>query len=223
MDTDLDHVIAAAIQVLDTQRTDSLHLVEHQRLVSEAGAHQATVDALRFAGVRALASSIEARDPYTAGHGALVGAYAVGLGTAIGLAQPELERLRLGGLLHDIGKIGMPDAVLFKAGRLTADEITVMRTHPDVGMRILDGLHLPFDVLPIVRSHHERWDGAGYPDGTAGEATHHLARLVHVVDVFEALTARRIYREPMPAADIVAFFQNGRGTDFDPVLVDPFL
>jgi putative nucleotidyltransferase with HDIG domain len=142
---------------------------------------------------------------------------------ALGLAAPELERLRLGGLLHDIGKIGMPDAVLFKAGRLTADEITVMRTHPDVGMRILDGLHLPFDVLPIVRSHHERWDGAGYPDRTVGAETHHLARLVHVVDVYEALTARRIYREPMPTADIVEFFQHGRGTDFDPDLVEPFL
>jgi len=190
--------------------------------VSEAGAHQATVDALRFAGVRALASSIEARDPYTAGHGALVGAYAVGLGTAIGLAPPDLERLRLGGLLHDIGKIGMPDAVLFKAGRLTAEEIAVMRTHPDVGTRILDGLHLPCDVLPIVRSHHERWDGTGYPDRTSGLDTHHLARLVHLVDVYEALTARRIYREPMPTADIVAFFQAGSSTDFDPALGDPF-
>lgn len=217
VDADFEEVLAAATRLVYTLRVEGLKHAE------QVDARDNELAVLKLTGLQALASCIEARDPYTAGHGALVGAFAAALGEAVGFFPEDLECLRLGGQLHDIGKIGLPDAVLFKPGRLSAEELAVVRCHPEMGVRILERLHLPFNVLPIVRSHHERWDGGGYPNHTAGTATHEFARIVHVVDVFEALTSKRIYRDPMPPQQVVEFFINGRGTDFDPSLVEPFL
>jgi putative nucleotidyltransferase with HDIG domain len=181
------------------------------------------LDAALMETVRALANTIEAKDRYTAGHSELVSLFAVELARKVGLTRDDFACLRLGGTLHDVGKIAVPDSVLLKPGKLTDEEYDQVKSHPVVGYRILKDIAFPYDVLPIVRSHHERWDGRGYPDRTAKEDTPLLARITHVVDVFEAITARRVYRKPMPLDRVIQIFEKGKGTDFDPELVEPFL
>ncbi|MCP4502728.1 MAG: HD domain-containing protein [Deltaproteobacteria bacterium] len=173
--------------------------------------------------VRTLAFTIEAKDAYTAGHSELVSQFAVALAQKIGLGKDEQQCLRLAGVLHDVGKIGVPDAVLLKPGRLTPAEFDQVKQHPEIGARILRDIQFPHDILPIVRLHHERWDGNGYPDGLKEDETPLLARLTHIVDVYEAITARRVYRNPMPLERVMEVYSKGKGSDFDPHLTDPFL
>ncbi len=213
--------------IADSRREDDAlreHLVhENVRLMASSAEQELIAERALVEAVRALAATVEAKDRYTAGHSELVSRFAVALGQRIGLGAEDCAVLRLGGVLHDVGKIGVPDAVLSKPGRLTTEEYASMKTHAAIGARIVQGLQVPHGVLEIVRSHHERWDGAGYPDGTAGDDTPFLARLVHVVDVYEAVTARRVYRDPMSHDAVLALFEKGAGTDFDPALVEPFL
>ena len=146
----------------------------------------------------ALARSIEAKDPYTEGHCERLSTYAAALGEHMGQATDQVLALRRAGTLHDIGKVAVPDAILLKAGPLTPDEHAVMRKHPVVGERICQGLRSLRPVLPVIRHHHERQDGSGYPDGLTGEAIPLPARILQVVDVCDALTTDRPYRRAMP-------------------------
>jgi putative two-component system response regulator len=147
-----------------------------------------------------LARTIEAKDRYTLGHADRVGRYAVTLGRALGFNPEEVEILRKGGILHDIGKLGIPDSILQKEGPLDVNEWEIMRKHPVIGCEICLKLKGMKDILPIIRHHHERMDGTGYPDGLKASQIPVAIRIVNVVDIYDALTTRRSYKEAFPAA-----------------------
>jgi putative two-component system response regulator len=147
-----------------------------------------------------LARTIEAKDKYTLGHADRVGRYAVVLGRALGFPPEKVELLRKGGILHDIGKIGVPDAILQKEGPLDTAEWQVMRQHPTIGCEICARLKGMKEILPMIRHHHERLDGTGYPDGLKGAKIPDIVRVINVVDIYDALTTRRSYKEAFPAA-----------------------
>ncbi|HTV82879.1 MAG TPA: HD domain-containing phosphohydrolase [Acidobacteriaceae bacterium] len=145
----------------------------------------------------AMGKSIEAKDPYTVGHCARISAYSTLLGDALELSPEEIRALRIAGSVHDIGKIGVPDAILLKKGPLSDEEWVVMRQHTVVGERICRPLRSFQSVLPIIRSHHERQDGSGYPDGLRGDKVPLLARVMQIADVFDALATERPYKQAM--------------------------
>ena len=145
----------------------------------------------------ALARSIEAKDPYTEGHCERLSSYAVKFGTRLGLESEEITALRIGGVVHDIGKVAVPDAILLKPSALTPDEWSVMREHPTVGARICSGLKSFKLVVPIIRHHHEKMNGLGYPDGLKRDEIPRAARVLQIVDVFDALTTERPYKKAM--------------------------
>lgn len=165
--------------------------------------------------IRALATALDARDPYTAGHSERVSALSVSIGRNMKLPPEDLEVLRLGALLHDIGKIGISDAVLRKAGPLSAEEFEIIKLHPTLGARILKSVRFLQPHLPIVELHHERPDGKGYPHGLRGEEVPLAARIVHVADAYDAITSARAYRPGRQSSDAVAEIWRFRGTEFD--------
>lgn len=174
--------------------------------------------------IATLALTIEARDPYTLGHCDRLSRYAVALGQALGLDREMLRALRLGGFLHDLGKIAVPDGILLKPGPLDPIEQERIRAHPGAGSDLVLGLRSLELVRPIMRHHHEKWDGSGYPDGLKGEAIPLGARIISVVDVFDALHTERPYKAAMPRSDAVSLLI--RETDagyWDPKIVDIFL
>jgi HD-GYP domain-containing protein (c-di-GMP phosphodiesterase class II) len=168
-----------------------------------------------------LANALEAKDAYTRGHSERVGAWGRRLASAMGLTAAEIDTVTQAGLLHDIGKIGVPETVLRKRGPLDHDEWSLMRNHPLVGAQIV----APFDFFAggaqLIRYHHERWDGSGYPDGLAGTAIPLGARIVAVADVFDALTSDRPYRPALPRAAALSYLTDeaGRTLDADVVAV----
>jgi putative two-component system response regulator len=168
----------------------------------------------------ALANAIEAREEGMHGHCERLSVLAMRLGLALGLDEEEIEAIRLGAVLHDVGKIGIPDRVLLKRGTLTPAENELMRTHTIIGDDLLRPIDLLAAVRPIVRSHHERWDGLGYPDEIAGEEIPLGARIMAVADAVEAMSAKRVYREPLSEPEIVRELERGRGAQWDPGLVD---
>jgi len=174
--------------------------------------------------ITTLALTIEARDPYTLGHCDRLSRYAVALGEALGLDQEMLRALRLGGYLHDLGKIAVPDGILLKPGPLDPLEQERIRAHPGAGSDLVLGLRSLELVRPIMRHHHEKWDGSGYPDGLKGEAIPLGARIISVVDVFDALHTDRPYKTALSRSDAVSLLI--RETDagyWDPRVVDSFL
>jgi len=171
----------------------------------------------------ALASAVDAKDPLTEHHCGRVAARGLSLARSAGLSQEEIEAVGYGAVLHDVGKIGINDEVLTKPGTLTDDERTEMQRHPLIGDAILQPLRLGGIVGPIVRGHHERWDGGGYPDGLYGQAIPIGARIVAVVDAHDAMTHDRPYRARMSDADARAELVRHRGTQFDPELIDLFV
>jgi putative nucleotidyltransferase with HDIG domain len=169
--------------------------------------------------IRALAAALDARDPYTAGHSERVSALSVLIGRQMRLGDADLDVLRLGALLHDIGKIGLSDEVLRKPGALSPDEFEQIRRHPVLGARILRQVPFLAPHLPIVELHHERPDGRGYPLGLRGDDIPPAARIVHVADAFDAMTSARAYRPARGQAEAVAELQRYSGTQFDPASV----
>lgn len=149
----------------------------------------------------ALARSIEGKDPYTQGHCERLGSYAASLAQTIGLSEPDIVALRRGGIVHDIGKVAVPDAILLKPARLTPDELKIMQEHPIVGERICAPLKSFQRVLPIIRHHHEKLDGSGYPDHLRGEQIPITARVLQIVDVYDALTTERPYKSALSTAE----------------------
>jgi putative nucleotidyltransferase with HDIG domain len=173
--------------------------------------------------IRALAAALDARDPYTAGHSERVSTLSVMMGRVMNLGGKELEVLRLGALLHDIGKIGVTDDILRKKGPLTAEEFEQIKRHPALGARILRQVPFLAPHLPIVELHHESPDGRGYPFGLRGEDIPLDARIVHVADAFDAMTSARAYRAARPASVAFAELERFSGTQFDPACVEALL
>ena len=171
----------------------------------------------------ALANAIEAREEGMRGHAERLTRIAMRLAAEVGLREREIETIRLGALLHDVGKIGIPDSVLLKPSALTAEESSLMRAHTEIGDHLLAPLELLAAVRPIVRHHHERWDGLGYPDGLSGESIPLGARIMGVADAVEAMSASRVYRRALPREEIVRELERGRGTQWDPTIVDHVL
>jgi putative nucleotidyltransferase with HDIG domain len=173
--------------------------------------------------LRALTGAIGARDPYTADHSERVQVIAVDIGRVMGCSEADLEALEWGGLLHDIGKIGVRDDVLLKEGRLTRDERILMNKHPEMGARIIEPVTRLAPEVPIILHHHEWYNGSGYPDHLAGEAIPRLARILHVADAFEAMTSKRPYRMiPLTVEQALGELRKFAGIQFDPVVLDAF-
>jgi HD-GYP domain-containing protein (c-di-GMP phosphodiesterase class II) len=173
--------------------------------------------------VLALANAVDAKDTYTADHAQRLAQMALAVGGQLGMGDHELEALRYGAILHDIGKIGVPDAVLQKPGKLDATEWAAMRQHPVIGAGILAPVPQLAGAAQIVRHHHERFDGKGYPDGLAGDAIPLGARILTVVDSYSAITDKRVYKEARPAAVAISELERYSGTQFDPQVVQAFL
>jgi putative nucleotidyltransferase with HDIG domain len=167
-----------------------------------------------------LVSAVNNHDTYTAGHSCRVSDYTGQLGRVLGLPRAEIAFLRQAGLLHDIGKIGIPDRVLRKNGRLTEDELHLIRLHPILGASILSRFENMERMIPVVLHHHERWDGSGYPSGISGNEIPREARAIFVADAFDAMTTDRPYGEILSADEALAELRRCAGDQFDPVFVD---
>ncbi|MGZ4430305.1 MAG: HD-GYP domain-containing protein, partial [Gaiellales bacterium] len=173
--------------------------------------------------VRALTASMELRDPSTGAHSRRVAVLAVQVGEAMGLSRSAVRRLAVAGLVHDIGKLQVPESILNKPGRLTGEEFAVIRTHPGQGAELLLRLGGFGDEVPIVLAHHERFTGGGYPQGISGDEIPLEARILTACDVFDALTSSRSYREPWPVERAVELLRDESGTTFDPACVEALL
>jgi putative two-component system response regulator len=238
---DVEAVSAAVAQGIEALVTKPFGLADMAARVNEAVArHRAAQAALQerqilearvrqrdtesklwiLRAAHALAHAVEAKDPYTAGHAHRVTGYALRM--AEGNGAIDLERFRLAGKLHDVGKIGVPDAVLNKPGCLTAEERAIVRRHPEAGARILEPLIDDPLVIGVVRWHHEAWDGSGYPDGLRGTAVPLPARILTVADTLDAMTSHRSYRRALSWDAAVAEIRRGSGTQFDPDVVGLF-
>ena len=178
---------------------------------------------LHLATVEALATAIDAKDQTTHCHVRRVQLYAARMGEILNLSHSEIEALRAGAMLHDIGKLAVPDHILNKPGKLTTAEFERMKVHTIVGAQILERVDYPYPIIPIVRSHHERWDGLGYPDGLRGEEIPWTARIFAVVDCFDSVREDRPYRRGMTRDEASAMLLRGAGTHFDPKIVELFL
>ena len=172
--------------------------------------------------VRALSNAVEFRDAYTARHAERVAAYGLAIAREAGLGLADAPETEFGFLLHDIGKVAIPDAILHKPGPLDVEERALMATHPDRGAQIVGTIDFLHDAVGIVRHHHERWDGRGYPDGLAGEDIPLAARVFAVADVLDALTTTRPYRDPSSFAEARRMIVGESGTHFDPEVIDVF-
>lgn len=171
----------------------------------------------------ALTSAIDAKDSYTRGHSERVTELSLRLATEIGLEQMEVEKIKLGGLLHDIGKIGIPEGILNKPGRLNDEEFEIIKSHPDLGLHILGKVEFLESIVPIIRYHHERFDGKGYPTGLKGEEIPLLARVVSVVDTYDAMTTDRPYRKAMTVEEALKEIDRCSGSQFDPEIAAHFI
>lgn len=178
-------------------------------------AYLESIETLRF--------TVEAKDTYTRGHSDRVSAYSVLLGQELNLSDEDINTLRIGGLFHDIGKIGVPDSILLKESKLTDDEYSEIKNHPSIGAHILSNATIFKDVIPIVKHHHERYDGNGYPGKLKGEDIPYLARIAAIADSFDAMTSKRTYRDSLTLDIVKLEFEKNKGSQFDPKLVDVFL
>jgi len=178
---------------------------------------------LNLATITALVTAVEMRDKYTRGHSERVARYVTQLARKVGLPSDSVEELRIAGLLHDIGKIGVSDLILNKPGKLTAEEFQQVKEHPAIGARIVGGVKPLQKIVPLIYHHHERWDGTGYPDGLAGENIPLGARMLAVADAFEAMTSNRAYRAALGLDESLHRLQAGAGKQWDPSLVRTFV
>jgi diguanylate cyclase (GGDEF)-like protein/putative nucleotidyltransferase with HDIG domain len=189
----------------------------------ENGEHHARLRELYLASVRALAAAVDARDPYTRSHSNRVAALSRIIAVEMKLPPDEIRRVQLSALLHDIGKIGIPDAILNKPAALTAEEWVIMKTHAPLGASILDAVEPLRDLVPIVRAHHERFDGGGYPDGLAGDAVPLAAYVVSAADAYEVIVSKRAYKAAQSIDFAVSELRRCSGTQFHPDVVKAFI
>lgn len=170
-----------------------------------------------------LRQTVEAKDPYTRGHSDRVSEYSVLIGKKLGLDEKTLHILKIGGLFHDIGKIGIPDSILLKESKLSDEEYSQIKNHPMIGVHMLGDAAIFTDILPIVKHHHERYDGRGYPSQLVGEDIPYVARIAAVADTFDAMTSKRSYRDSLPIDIVRAEIERCSGTQFDPNIAKVFL
>jgi putative nucleotidyltransferase with HDIG domain len=173
--------------------------------------------------IRAFANAIAARDNYTRWHSEKVAEYAQQICFSLGVDEQTANMAYLAGLLHDVGKIGVPEAILTKPGRLTDPEFNIIKKHPTIGVAILDSIQNMKDILKIIKHHHERFDGRGYPDCLEGDRIPLLSRVLAVADSFDAMTSDRSYRKAFPMDKAIAEIKNNAGSQFDPRVVRSFL
>ncbi|HEX8163986.1 MAG TPA: HD domain-containing phosphohydrolase [Pyrinomonadaceae bacterium] len=197
------------------ERLDAIERAQQERVEMMDKAHRETIEALAVA--------INAKDEVTHGHVLRVQVYAAGVARLLGCTEAEVEALRAGALLHDIGKIAVPDYILNKPGKLTAEEFEKMKVHTLVGAQILGRVDFPYPIVPVVRHHHERWDGRGYPDALRGEDIPLTARILSVVDCFDAVREDRQYRKGMTREEAIKLLMDGVGTQYDPRVVGTFV
>ena len=195
------------IKEINKQLSDSKELLEKSYLES----------------IEILRNTVEAKDVYTKGHSDRVSEYSLLIGERLNLTPEEMKTLKLGALFHDIGKIGIPDGILLKNGKLTEDEYSEIKNHPSIGAHILSDATIFADIIPIVKHHHERYDGRGYPSKLAGSDIPLLARIVAVADTFDAMTSRRAYRGALDLDYVKKEIETCSGTQFDPVIAKAFL
>jgi putative nucleotidyltransferase with HDIG domain len=197
------------------EQLDLIERAQQERISTLEQAHRETIEAL--------AVTINAKDEVTHEHVLRVQIYAAGVARLLGCTEAEIEALRAGALLHDIGKIAVPDYIINKPGKLTAAEFEKMKIHTLVGAQILGRVGFSYPVVPVVRSHHERWDGKGYPDGLAGDSIPLTARILTVVDCFDAVREDRQYRKGMTRAEAIEYLLGNSGTQYDPRVVGTFI
>ena len=178
-------------------------------------AYMESIETLRY--------TVEAKDPYTKGHSDRVAEYSVLIGKSLNLSEEELKTLKIGGLFHDIGKIGVPDSILLKESRLDDEEYSQIKNHPLIGVHILSNATIFQDIIPIVKHHHERFDGKGYPAQLSEKDIPYLARIVSIADSFDAMTSKRSYRNALPLEVVKNEFLKNIGTQFDPEIGMVFL
>lgn len=195
------------IKKINTELADSKELLEKSYLES----------------IEVLRKTVEVKDVYTRGHSDRVSEYSLLIGEKLNLPPGQMKTLKIGALFHDIGKIGIPDAILLKTDKLTDDEYSEIKNHPTIGAHILSNASIFADIIPIVKHHHERYDGKGYPSRLAGEDIPYLARIVSVADTFDAMTSHRSYRQALDFDYTMNEIERCKGTQFDPAIADVFL
>ena len=210
-------LVRSASDLLKRQ-TDRLRARSRELMESYARLEKNSLEA-----IETLNATVEAKDPYTAGHSQRVQRIALAVATQMQLDSPRLDALKYGGLLHDIGKLAVPDAVLTKPDRLNDAEFTLIKEHSEEGARIVGKLGRLHDAVPIIRHHHERWDGSGYPAGLSGEEIPLEAAIVGLADAWDAMTTSRPYHRALSFEEAIAEIRDGRGTQFAPAVVDAFL
>jgi HD-GYP domain-containing protein (c-di-GMP phosphodiesterase class II) len=215
-----DRFDGEAIDAVDVDRFEtlasSLSIFLHNAILF------AEMQSMFLGTLRALSTSIDAKDSYTHGHSYRVALLTRMLAEQIRLDEHRVERLYLSGLVHDLGKIGVPESVLTKEGPLTDEEFAAIKRHPQIGARILGDIEAMADLMPGVLSHHERWEGGGYPQGLRGNAIPFAGRVIALADSFDAMRSKRSYRMAMRHEDALEEIRRGRGTQFDPELADAF-
>jgi response regulator RpfG family c-di-GMP phosphodiesterase len=220
----VEEVRARVRQVLDKRRLVLENREYHERLEEKVAIQARRIEDLFLASIQSLADSLEVRDTYTHGHSIRVSRYSALIARELRLDEDAIRQVELGGRVHDVGKIGVREAVLNKQGPLTEEEYQHIMEHPMIGWRILQPLLIEHPVsLNIVRNHHERWDGRGLPDRLAADGIPFEARIVAVADTFDAMTSRRPYRPGLPIGATLTELKRCRGTQFDPRVVDAFV
>jgi putative nucleotidyltransferase with HDIG domain len=222
---DLQAAPGSKLYVVGEPKDDDALLRDIAGLIGLRESHRLLTARLRSADYGALESlvqALDARDPYTRGHSERVARYAVAIGEALGLSADLIDALQRGGMLHDIGKIGIPEHILHKPERLTAEEYAVMQRHVKIGIQIIDAINSSTSVLDIVSSHHEHHNGSGYPRQLQGEQIPLLARIAHVADSYEAMTSARSYNRPRPLSEGIAELRRCAGSQFHPEIVEVF-
>lgn len=196
---------------------------ELDRIKEELQATQNRLEQAYMENIETLRYTVDAKDSYTKGHSERVSEYAVLLGKKLYINSDDLYTLRIGGLFHDVGKIGIPDNILTKNDKLTDEEYEEIKQHPSIGAKILSNAAIFTDIVPIVKHHHERYDGTGYPDHLKGEEIPYMARIVAVADAFDAMASRRPYRDSVEIEKIVKQISENKYTQFDPQIADALL
>ena len=227
---DLDLILLSVRKALEKRRLEEELEAYHkhlERLVEErtAGLRQAyrVLKKAHFDSVKVLAQAIDAKDPYTRGHSDRVRRMSLKIAGHLGFSEERLESLEYGALLHDIGKIGIKDEVLQKPGALNPGEYQYIQEHTLIGVKIVEGIDFFKDKIPMIRCHHEYFDGSGYPDGLAGEAIPLEARIITVPDAFDAMASLRPHRRAMPLEEVLMELDKGRAKQFDPKVLEIFL
>lgn len=210
-------------RILDLKRLQDSLQEEVEKRTAELSDSRRKVANLSLQVVTTLASTIDAKDKYTNGHSRRVAKYSRELGRRMGKTPSELEEIYFIAMLHDIGKIGIPDAIINKTSRLTDSEYGVIKAHPSIGAEILKNISEMPNMEIGAHWHHERYDGTGYPDGLKGDAIPEIARIIAVADAYDAMTSRRSYRSALPQAVVRAEIERGRGLQFDPQIADLML